>query len=61
MSRTKIYGSYIAFDLLIVAGVVWCAFRRMPVGQYLIPAALLFVANGIWLLVMTIRHTPPRA
>jgi hypothetical protein len=61
MSRSKIYALYIAFDLLIVAGVLWCAFHRIPVGQYLIPAAVLFVLSGVWLVVMTIRHTPPRA
>ena len=31
----------------------WC--------EKLIPAAVLFVLNGLWLIVMTIRHTPPRA
>jgi hypothetical protein len=60
MSRPKIYVTYILLDLLIVAGVVWCVFARWPVRQYLIPAAVLFVLNGIWLVVMTIRHTPPR-
>jgi hypothetical protein len=61
VSRAKIYALYIAFDLLIVAGVLWCVFSRWPVRQYLLPAAALFVVNGIWLIVMTIRHTPPRA
>jgi hypothetical protein len=61
MSRTKIYITYILLDLAIVAGVVWCVFARIPVGQYLIPAAVLFVLNGVWLMVMTIRHTPPRS
>jgi len=58
MSRAKIYALYIAFDLLIVAGVVWCAFQKMPVRQYLIPAAVLFGLNGVWLVVMTVRNTP---
>jgi hypothetical protein len=61
MSRPRIYATYILLDLLIVAGVVWCAFARWPVRQYLLPAAALFVVNGVWLVVMTIRHTPPRA
>ena len=60
MSRTKIYVAYVLFDLVIVAGVVWCAFQRIPVAKYLIPAVVLFVLNGLWLVVMTIRHTPPR-
>jgi hypothetical protein len=58
-SRTKIYVTYILFDLAIVAGVVWCVFQRIPVAKYLIPAAVLFVLSGLWLIVMTIRHTPP--
>ena len=60
MSRTTIYSLYVFIDLAIVAGVVWCVFSRWPVRQYLIPAAVLFVLNGLWLVVMTIRHTPPR-
>ncbi len=60
MSRTKIYVTYILLDLSIVAGVVWCVFQRIPVAKYLIPAAVLFVLSGLWLIVMTIRHTPPR-
>ena len=59
MSRTKIYVTYILLDLAIVAGVIWCAFQRIPVGKYLLPAAVLFVLNGVWLVVMTVRHTPP--
>jgi hypothetical protein len=58
MSRAKIFSLYILFDLLTVAGVLWCVFARWPVRQYLIPAAVLFVLNGLWLVVMTIRHTP---
>ena len=60
MSRTTIYSLYVVFDLAIVAGVLWCVFSRWPVRQYLLPAAFLFVLNGLWLVVMTIRHTPPR-
>jgi len=59
MSRTKIFALYVVFDLLIVAGVVWCAFQKMPVAKYLIPAAVLFMLSGVWLVLMTIRHTPP--
>jgi len=59
MSRTKIYVAYVLLDLVIVAGVVWCVFQRISVGKYLIPAAVLFVLNGLWLIAMTIRHTPP--
>ena len=59
MSRTAIYFAYIPHDLAIVAGVVWCAFQRIPIGKYLIPAVVLFVLNGLWLVVMTLRHTPP--
>jgi len=60
MSRTKIYAIYVLLDLAIVAGVVWCVFQRIPVGTYFIPSAVLFVLNGLWLVVMTVRHTPPR-
>ena len=60
MSRTAIYFAYILLDLAIVAGVVWCAFQRIPIGKYLIPAVVLFVLNGLWLVVMTVRHTLPR-
>jgi len=59
MSRTKIYVTYILLDLAIIAAVVWCVFQRIPVGKYLIAAVVLFVLNGLWLVVMTIRHTPP--
>ena len=58
MSRTKIYVTYVLFDLAIVAGVVWCVFHRISVGKCLIPAAVLFVLSGLWLVVMTLRHTP---
>jgi hypothetical protein len=60
MSRTQIFAIFVVVDLLIVAGAVLCAFQQMPVGKYLIPAAVLFVLNGIWLVVMTVRSTPPR-
>jgi hypothetical protein len=60
MSRAKIFTIYVLFDLLIVAGVVWCVFHRIPVGKYLVPAMVLFVLNGAWLVVMAVRSTPPR-
>jgi hypothetical protein len=50
---------YIAIDLLIVGGVVWCVFQHVPVSKYFVPAVLLFIVNGIWLVVMTVRKTPP--
>jgi hypothetical protein len=58
MSRAKILIAYIVIDLLIVGGVLWCVFQRMPVSKYLFPAILLFMANGVWLVVMTVRKTP---
>ena len=60
MSRTRIFTIYILIDLLIVAGVVWCVFQRMPVSKYFFPAVLLFMLNGVWLVVMTVRKTPPK-
>jgi len=62
MSRTKIFVIYSLVDVLIVAGVVWAAFvARCPSKQVLLTAALLFVLNGLWLVVMTLRNTPPRS
>jgi nucleoside permease NupC len=60
MTRAKIFAICIVIDLLIVAGVVWCAFQRIPVGKYLIPASVLFTLNGLWLAVMIVRKTPQR-
>ena len=60
MSRAAIYTIYIVIDLLIVSGVVWCAFQRIPVSKYLIPASVLFAINGLWLAVMIVRKTPQR-
>jgi hypothetical protein len=59
MSRTEIFIVYIAIDLAVVAGVLFCVFQHVPVSKYFFPAILLFVANGAWLVVMTIRKTPP--
>ena len=60
MPRSWILSIFILVDLAIVAGVVWCVFQHVPVNKYFFPAILLFVANGAWLVVMTIRNTPPR-
>jgi hypothetical protein len=58
MSRAKILIVYVAIDLLIVGGVVWCVFQHVPVSKYFFPAVLLFMLNGVWLVVMTVRKTP---
>jgi hypothetical protein len=58
MPKIRILVIYIVIDLLIGAGVVWCVLRGVRVSQYLIPAAALFVLNGVWLIVMAIRSTP---
>jgi hypothetical protein len=60
MSKARIFSIYVVLDLAIVVGVLLCVGHRWPVGRYLIPAAALFVLNGIWLIVMTVKHTPPR-
>jgi hypothetical protein len=60
MSRGWVLSVFILVDLAIVAGVLWCVFQRVPVGKYFLPATLLFIVNGIWLVVMTIRKTPPQ-
>ena len=59
MPKAGILAAYIIIDLLIGAGVVWCVLRGMPVGKYFIPAAVLFVLNGVWLVLMTVKKTPP--
>ena len=61
MSRTAIFTIFILIDLAIVAGVVWCVFQHVPASRYFVPAVLLFILNGVWLVVMTIRNTPPGA
>jgi hypothetical protein len=58
MSRARIFATYVVLDLVIVVGVVWCVFHGWPVRQYLIPAAVLFVLSGVWLIVMTVKNTP---
>jgi len=60
MSRAWIFSIFILIDLAIIAGVVFCGFQHVPVSKYFFPAVLLFMANGAWLVVMTVRKTPPR-
>lgn len=60
MSRAWIFTIFILVDLAIVGGVVWSVFQGMPASKYFFPAVLLFMANGAWLVVMTVRKTPPR-
>jgi hypothetical protein len=60
MSRGWIFSIFILIDLAIVAGVVWCVFQGVPVGKYLVPAIVLFVLNGIFLVVATVMKTPSR-
>jgi hypothetical protein len=59
VSRGWIFFIYILIDLLIVAGVLWCVARHVPAAKYLLASGLLFAANGAWLVVMTVRKTPP--
>ena len=60
MSRAQIFTIFILIDLAIVASVVWCVFQHVPVNKYFLPAIGLFVLNGIWLVIMTVKKTPPR-
>jgi len=60
MSRTAIFTIFILIDLAIVGGVLWCVFHHVPVSKYFFPAILLFIANGVWLIVMTVKKTPQR-
>jgi hypothetical protein len=59
MPRGWILAIFILVDLAIVAGVVWCVFQGLAVSKYLLPAIFLFVVNGLWLVIMTVRNTPP--
>lgn len=61
MSRGRIFTIFVLLDLAIIAGVVWCVFQRVPVAKYMIPACILFTLNGVWLVMMTVKHTPPRS
>ncbi len=58
MSRASIFTIFILVDLAIVGGVVWCVFQHVPVSKYFFPAVILFVLNGLWLVVMTIKNMP---
>ena len=60
MSRGWIFAIFILIDLAVGGGVVWCVFHHVPVSKYFFPAVLLFLLNGVWLVVMTVRKTPPR-
>jgi hypothetical protein len=61
MSRGWIFFVYILIDLLIVTGVLWCVSQHVAAAKYLLVAGLLFALNGLWLVVMTVRKTPPRS
>lgn len=59
MSHGKIFTVYVLGDLLIAAGVVWAALGlRWPAKKFLLAAAALFILNGLWLVIMTIKNTP---
>jgi hypothetical protein len=60
MPRGAIFTIFIVIELLIVGVVVWCAMRKVPAGKFLVPAMVLFVLNGTWLIVATLRNTPRR-
>lgn len=60
MSRGWIFTIFTLVDLIIVCGVIWCAFLKVPAGKILTGAAILFVLNGVWLVVMTVKSTPQR-
>ena len=60
MSCAAIFTIFILIDLAIVAGVVWCVFQRVPASKYFIPAVILFVLNGLWLIVLVLKNTPQR-
>ncbi|HZS26975.1 MAG TPA: hypothetical protein VFB76_07070 [Candidatus Angelobacter sp.] len=58
MSRGLVFSIFILIDLAIVTGVIWCAFHKIPLSKYLTPAIILFVLNGAWLIVVTVKNTP---
>lgn len=58
MSRITIFAVYAAIDFLIVGGIIFAAFAHVPLRQFFLPATILFVLNGAWLIWMTIRNTP---
>ena len=59
MSKAKIFVIFVLIDLAIVGGCVWSAFHRIPVRVFLVPAILLFSINGLWLVWITLKKTPP--
>ncbi|HEY6348129.1 MAG TPA: hypothetical protein VI636_01845 [Candidatus Angelobacter sp.] len=58
MSKTKIFTIFVIIDLAIMSACVWAAFHRIPARQFLLPAGVLFVLNGLWLVWMTVTNTP---
>jgi hypothetical protein len=58
MSKRKIFSIYIAVDLMLVAGALWCFFHRIPAREFLVPLIVLFCLNGLWLIWITVRNTP---
>lgn len=60
MSKVRIFSIFISVELAIIGTCIWLAFHRFPLRDFIIPAALLFSVNGLWLIWMTLRHTPPR-
>ena len=60
MTRTQIFLTFIVVDLVIVGGCVWSVFHRIAVRRFLVPAIVLFILSGLWLIWMTLRHTPPQ-
>ncbi|HSM87445.1 MAG TPA: hypothetical protein VLT16_14910 [Candidatus Limnocylindrales bacterium] len=61
MSRVTILTVYVLIDCLIIGGVIWAAFARYPIRNFLLPAAVLFVLNGLWLVWITVKNTPPHS
>ena len=60
MTSARILTTFALIDLLIIAGVMWCALHGMPVRLYFIPAAALFLLNSFWLLWIMLKKTPRR-
>ncbi|HEY6971340.1 MAG TPA: hypothetical protein VJA94_19170 [Candidatus Angelobacter sp.] len=60
MTRTQIFVIFVVVDLVIVGACVWSVFHRIPARQFLVPAIIMFTLSGLWLLWMTLRHTPPQ-
>ena len=60
MSKAKIFIIFVIVDLAIVGACVWSVFQHIPVRQFLFPAFVLLTLNGLWLIWMILRITPPR-